>query len=66
VVLPLHAAVVQENGGYALQVPKGSYRLEVELRAGETLSDQPGTIDINVGDLDARRDFMVTVTARRE
>jgi hypothetical protein len=37
VVLPLHAAVVQENGGYALQVPKGSYRLEVELRAGETL-----------------------------
>jgi hypothetical protein len=61
-----YEASTASNGGYTLQVPKGNYRLEVELRAGETLSDQPGTIDINVGDLDARRDFTVTVTARRE
>ena len=52
------------NGGYTIQVPKGNYKLEVELRPGETLAAQPGTTDINVGDLDARRDFEVTVTAR--
>ena len=53
------------NGGYTLQVPKGNYKLDVELRPGETLASQPGSTDINVGDLDARRDFEVTVTARR-
>jgi hypothetical protein len=53
------------NGGYTLRVPKGKYRLEVELRAGETLATDPGSTDINVGDLDARRDFEVTLTARR-
>ena len=58
-------ASTASNGGYTIKVPKGKYRLEVELRPGETLSGQPGSTDINVGDLDARRDFMVTVTARR-
>lgn len=53
------------NGGYTIQVPKGKYRLEVELRPGETLESQPGSTDINVGDLDAQRNFGVTVTARR-
>lgn len=54
------------NGGYTIKVPEGTYRLEVELRPGETLKEEPGTTDINVGDLDARRDFMLTVTARQE
>jgi hypothetical protein len=58
-------ASTASNGGYTIQVPKGKYRLEVELRPGETLESQPGSTDINVGDLDARRDFAVTVTARR-
>ena len=58
-------ASTASNGGYTIQVPKGKYRLEVELRAGETLASEPGSTDINVGDLDARRDFEVTVTARR-
>jgi hypothetical protein len=52
------------NGGYTIQVPKGKYRLELELRPGETLKDEPVSTDINVGDLDARRDFVVTVSAR--
>ena len=58
-------ASTASNGGYTIQVPKGKYRLEVELHAGETLTSEPGSTDINVGDLDARRDFAVTVTARR-
>ena len=47
------------NGGYTIKVPKGNYRLEVELRAGETLDTQPGATDINVGDLDAQRNFSI-------
>ncbi len=58
-------ASTSTNGGYTIQVPKGKYRLEVELHEGETLASDPGSTDINVGDLDARRDFAVTVTARR-
>ena len=58
-------ASTASNGGYTIQVPKGEYRLEVELRPGETLDTQPGSTAINVGDLDARRDFVVTATASR-
>jgi hypothetical protein len=49
------------NGGYTIKVPTGKYRLEVELRAGETLTEQPAVTDINASDLDADRDFVVTV-----
>jgi hypothetical protein len=49
------------NGGYTLKVPEGTYRIEIELRPGETLSKQPGETHINNGDLDPGRDFVVTV-----
>jgi hypothetical protein len=49
------------NGGYTIKVPIGRYRMEVELRAGETLSEQPAATEINKSDLDADRDFVVTV-----
>ena len=49
-----------ENGGYTLKVPAGTYRLEVELRQGETLSTQPDATDVSVGDIDSARDFVVT------
>jgi Carboxypeptidase regulatory-like domain len=49
------------NGGYTIKVPTGKYRLEVELRPGETLTEQPAPTDINTSDLDADRDFAVTV-----
>jgi hypothetical protein len=49
------------NGGYTVKVPAGTYRLEVELRSGETLAKQPGTTQVNVGDLDPDRDFVLTV-----
>ncbi len=58
-------ASTASSGGYTIQVPKGQYRLEVELRPGEMLATQPGSTDVNVGDLDAQRNFDVTVVARR-
>lgn len=53
-------ATTAANGGYTLQVPVGSYRIEVELRSGERLSKQPDPTDVGSGDLDAARDFMIT------
>jgi hypothetical protein len=54
-------ATTAANGGYTIKVPEGAYRVEVELRSGETLEKQPGEIRIHKGDLDAGRDFVVTV-----
>ena len=47
------------NGGYTMKVPTGTYRLEVELRAGEKVATEPGTTDVNVGDVDADRNFVL-------
>jgi len=49
------------NGGYTIKVPTGKYRLEVELRSGEMLTEQPAETVIDTSDLDADRDFAVTV-----
>ena len=49
------------NGGYTIKVPIGKYRLELELRAGEALSEQPAETEINTSDLDAQRNFEVSV-----
>ena len=49
------------NGGYAVKVPAGTYRLEVELRSGEKVERQPDDTEVNVGDLDPDRDFVLTV-----
>lgn len=56
-----HEATTAANGGYTLKVPMGKYRLEVELKANEALSESPGEIEINRSDLDSGRDFVVTV-----
>ena len=48
------------NGGYTIQVPEGTYRIEVELRPSETLAKQPAQTHINNGDLDSGRDFVIT------
>src|SRR5829696_7081238 len=53
-------ATTATNGGYTIQVPEGSYRLEVELRDGERVSKQPGATRVNKSDLDAGRDFVIT------
>ena len=48
-----YSAVSSVTGGFSIQVPPGKYRLEVELQEGETITKDPGTIDINKSDLDA-------------
>ena len=54
------------NGGYTIKVPEGTYRLEIELRAGEALAKRPDRTRVNNGDLDPGRDVVVTVkTAAR-
>jgi hypothetical protein len=44
-----------------VRVPKGRYRLEVELRGGETVATQPEATEVDAGDLDAGRNFVVAV-----
>ena len=54
-------ATTGTNGGYTIQVPEGTYRVEVELRGNETLVKQPAETHVNNGDLDPARDFVITV-----
>ena len=49
------------NGGYTIKVPEGTYRIEVELRPGESLAKRPEPTKINNGDLDPGRDFIITL-----
>lgn len=49
------------DGGYTIQVPVGTYRIEVELRGNEALAKRPADTHVNNGDLDASRDFVITV-----
>ena len=52
------------NGGYTIKVPAGDYRLEVETRAGEKVQEQPDATQVNVGDVDAGRNFVLAVATR--
>ena len=49
------------TGGSTVRVPAGNYRLEVELRSGETLATQPDATEVDAGDLDAGRNFVVAL-----
>ena len=51
------------DGGYTIQVPKGKYRIDLELRGGETLARRPEPTQINNGDIDGSRDFVIIVRA---
>ena len=55
-----HDTTTAANGGYTIQVPEGTYRFEIELRAGETLAKQPEQTHVGNSDLDAGRDFVIT------
>jgi len=52
-------ATTSGNGGYTVKVPPGRYRLEVELRGGDQLAQQPEQTNVNVGDVDERMNFVV-------
>jgi hypothetical protein len=56
-----HEITTSVNGGYTIQVPVGTYRIDIELRAGETLAKRPNQTHVNNGDLDPHRDFVITV-----
>ena len=49
------------NGGYTMKVPVGKYRLQVELRSGESVVEAPSELEITLSDLDAGRDFLISV-----
>lgn len=58
-----YEASTATNGGYTLKVPTGTYRLEVELHAGESLAEGPRETEINMSDLDTGRDFLIAPRA---
>ena len=49
------------NGGYTIQVPEGTYRLDLEIREGETISKRPDQTRVNNSDVDSARDFELVV-----
>ena len=49
------------TGRFAFKVKPGRYRVEVTLREGESVIKQPGLMDVNTSDVDARADFVVAV-----
>jgi hypothetical protein len=58
-----HETTTAANGGYTIQVPTGTYRIEIELRPGEMLAKQPEETHVGNSDLDTSRDFVITMRA---
>ena len=56
-------AITGVNGGYTIKVPEGTYKVEVELRTGEVLIQQPGETRVQKSDLDPQRNFTITTKA---
>jgi Carboxypeptidase regulatory-like domain len=54
-----YEATTAQNGGYTIKVPTGRYRLEVELRGGDQVAQQPEQTHVNVGDVDAQMNFVI-------
>jgi len=52
-------AVTNVNGGFSIHVPPGKYRLDPELREGETVVRDPGVINVNKSDTDANREIVI-------
>jgi hypothetical protein len=46
-------AITNPAGGFTIQVPPGTYRLEVQLLAGEQVHNPPGEISVGAGDINA-------------
>jgi hypothetical protein len=52
-------ATTANNGGYTIKVPPGRYRLEVALRGGEQLAQQPRQTNVDAGDVDEDLNFVI-------
>ena len=55
-----YEATTGANGGFTIQVPRGTYRLELQLLEGERVTKQPGDTKIDNSDLDPKRNFVIT------
>ncbi len=55
-----HSATTAANGGFTIELPKGKYRLELQLHDGETLARRPGIVDLDRGDIDSHIEFVVS------
>jgi hypothetical protein len=53
-------ATTGPNGGYTIKVAQGTYRLDVELRPGESILKHPGETRVNRSDLDPQRHFVLS------
>jgi Carboxypeptidase regulatory-like domain len=47
------------DGGYTIQVPEGTYHIEVALAPGELYARRPENTHIDKGDLDLHLDFVI-------
>jgi Carboxypeptidase regulatory-like domain len=55
-----YEATTGANGGYTIKVPRGTYRLELQLLEGERVTTQPADTKIDNSDLDPQRNFVIT------
>lgn len=55
-----HSATTVSNGGFTIVLPKGQYRLDLQLRAGETIVKRPAVVDLDRGDIDSHIEFIVS------
>jgi hypothetical protein len=55
-----HQVKTNVDGHYTMQLPPGTYRLEVELKAGESVARAPEQVELTASDLEPDRDFVIT------
>jgi carboxypeptidase family protein len=48
------------DGGYTIKVPRGTYRIEVQLQGTERVVKQPDPTKIDKSDLDPHRNIVIT------
>ena len=58
-VARLSEAQTAVDGGYTIQVPEGTYHIEVALEPGELYAKRPENTHIDKGDLDLHLDFVI-------
>ena len=56
-----YEATTASNGGYTIQVPQGTYHLDVELKPGEMYEKRPADTHVSNSDLDSSRDFVIAI-----
>lgn len=54
-----HTVTTSENGGFTIELQPGTYRLDVRLQPGETLSKHPGIVKLDRGDIDSHIEFVI-------